>query len=147
MQQYLDVVWDDQDEEQAPSVVVTTQLFGVSSSLEFEPWDDDEEPAVAIALPVIQSRSDVLTETWGWRELRDYVVTKTTEINGPFPRNEVKEASIFKAFLTRWGPEKSQLIARLAFESHGGLWRGAPIRVERFCRSSDPYFAALIIQP
>jgi len=83
-------------------------------------------------------------EEWDWRALRDYVVRRSVEVHGPFPNNPGKEASIFRAFISRWGPERSQAIARIAFDVYGGFWRGAPIRVERFAKGSDPFFAEVL---
>jgi hypothetical protein len=83
-------------------------------------------------------------EAWTWSELRDYVVGKIIEIHGVFPRNNMKEGAIFKAFCTRWGDD-APAIARYAFESMGGYWKNAPVSVNRFCKGSDPYFAQLIV--
>jgi len=83
-------------------------------------------------------------EDWDWRALRDYVVRRSTEIHGPAPSNPAKEAAIIKAFISRWGPQRSGAIARCAFEVYGGFWRGAPIRVERFSKGSDPFFAEVL---
>jgi hypothetical protein len=77
-----------------------------------------------------------------WRSLRDYVIDKIIEIHGPFPRKDAaKEAGIFKGFINRWGYANAMAIARAAFEAHGGMWYNSPIRVERFTKGSDPYFA------
>ena len=83
-------------------------------------------------------------EQWTWYELRDYVVGKIIEIHGVFPRNEMKEMGIFKAFCARWGAD-APAIARYAFESAGGYWKNAPVSVTRFCKGSDPYFSQLIV--
>jgi hypothetical protein len=32
-------------------------------------------------------------------------------------------------------------IAKFAFEILDGRWRGAPVKITRFCKASDPYFA------
>lgn len=84
-------------------------------------------------------------QEWGWRELRDYVVAQIVDRHGVFPRNEKKEAGIFKAFCTRWGTA-APVIARFAFEQMDGFWMGAPISVNRFCKGSDPYFAERILK-
>lgn len=78
-----------------------------------------------------------------WRKLRDYVVKQIIEHHGDFIREPLKEAGIFKSFVTRWGDQSFE-IARIAFEVHGGIWHSAPIRVSRFCQNCDPFFAAVI---
>ena len=85
----------------------------------------------------------VSSGNWTWQQLRDYVVEAIVARIGAFPRNPVTEASIFKAFLERWG-DKSEAIARYAVEIEQCWWRSAPLSVQRFCRGSDPYFASVI---
>lgn len=121
-------------------------------------FDDDvvtaEPVTVQQAAPVItQSVSSRLAPSassrhvmkpvaeWGWEEVRDYVVSSIEKVHGPFPRNFKTEGSIFKSFCNRWGA-KAGAIASLAFEEFDGMWKGAPISVNRFCIGSDPYFAA-----
>lgn len=82
-------------------------------------------------------------DCWGWEELRDYVVGQIERLHGVFPREGAKEAAIFKRFVSEWGSQ-SAAIARYAFEIRGGMWKGAPIKVTRFTKGSDPYFAAEI---
>lgn len=82
---------------------------------------------------------------WSWQDLRDYVVHEIEQRFGVFPRDPVREASIFKSFASRWG-DRAGRIAVVAFEVHGGRWHGAPIAVTRFCKNSDPYFAEPIAQ-
>jgi len=79
---------------------------------------------------------------WEWRDLRDFVVTSIEARFGVFPRDERKEASIFKAFLSR--QPKAVAIARYSFEVLDGHWGGAPISVNRFCLASDVYYADVI---
>lgn len=79
-------------------------------------------------------------EAWGWEEVRDYVVSAIEARHGAFPRNFKTEGSIFKSFTNRWGA-KAGLIAKVAFEEFDGMWKGAPIGVNRFTIGSDPYFA------
>ena len=83
-------------------------------------------------------------EHWSWDDLRDYVVGAIEHRFGPFPRNAVKEAGIFKSFIARY-PEHAPAIARYAFETVGGYWMGAPIAITRFCKASDVYFAGPIL--
>lgn len=85
----------------------------------------------------------VTEDSWGWEELRDYVVSQIEKYHGPFPRNMKTEHSIFKSFASRW-EGKAAPIARFAFEQCDGMWRNAPITVNRFCRASDVYFAQVI---
>lgn len=82
---------------------------------------------------------------WTWEQLRDYVISRIEAIHGPFPRDPMKEASIFRSFVSRW-PEKAGGIAKFAFEECDGMWHNAPIQVTRFCKGSDPYFAAPIAE-
>lgn len=81
---------------------------------------------------------------WGWEELRDYVVAQVEERFGPFPRDLPKEVSIMKSFTERFGPNAPR-IARAAYEVHKGMWGGAPIRLTRFTRASDAWFAQVIL--
>jgi hypothetical protein len=77
-----------------------------------------------------------------WRELREYVVEKIMKVHGPFPRGDAaKEAGIFKGFINRWGFDNAMAIAQSAFEAHGGMWFNSPVRIQRFTKASDPYFA------
>lgn len=78
---------------------------------------------------------------WNWSDLRDYIVAEVEKVHGPQVRDPKKEAGICKGFLSRWGAEQAVAIARAAFEVHGGMWRNAPISMNRFCKGSDPYFA------
>lgn len=95
-------------------------------------------------LVLSESKTHLLsTDGWTWQQLRDYVVDAITSRTGAFPRNPMKEASIFKAFVNRWG-DKSETIARQAVEVHQCWWRSAPLSVERFCVGSDPYFAEVL---
>lgn len=83
---------------------------------------------------------------WTWEDLRDLVVSKIQEIHGDFPRKPPYiEKAIFKSFLERWGAQ-APAIAKYAYDIMGGYWHSAPIRVERFCLNSDPYFAAVIAE-
>jgi hypothetical protein len=82
---------------------------------------------------------------WTWEDLRDYVMAQIEEFHGPQLRNAMKEASIFKGFLSRHGT-KAVGIARFAFEQQRGMWQRSPISVNRFCKASDPYFASVIAE-
>lgn len=102
---------------------------------------------VTVKPTLIASVSDAFksTETWGWEELRDYVIRNIEARHGAFPRNFKTEGGIFKSFVNRHG-SNAGLIAKFAFEQQGGMWRNAPITVNRFCKASDPYFAEPIIE-
>jgi len=84
-------------------------------------------------------------DKWGWEEIRDYVVAEIEKRFGPFPRDTKKEYGIFMSFKGRW-QDKAGLIAKHAFEIEDGRWAGAPMSVNRFCKNSDPFFAAPIVQ-
>ena len=102
------------------------------------------ETVQAIARPS-QAAGYVMREesAWGWSDLRDYVIREMESRGNPQVRDGKKEASIFKSFMSRWG-DQSVAIAKAAFEVHNGMWRNAPISVNRFCKASDEYFAAII---
>lgn len=123
-------------------------------------FDDDtiteSAPTVLETVPVITER--VITtptasathvmapmDEWGWEELRDYVVGSIETRHGAFPRNMKTEHQIFKSFAKRWG-NQAGAIARYAFEVSDGIWRGAPISVNRFCLNSDEFFASIIAE-
>jgi hypothetical protein len=82
---------------------------------------------------------------WGWSELRDYVVHEIERRFGPFPRDQIKEAAIFKSFISRWTMDRAILIAKYAFTEMDGRWRGAPVGIQRFCKGSDQYFSTPIV--
>lgn len=77
---------------------------------------------------------------WQWNDLRDYVVHEIEIRFGSFPRMSTKEYGIFQSFVKRWGP-KAPAIARYAFETCSGEWRGQPVKVETFCKDADHRFA------
>jgi hypothetical protein len=101
--------------------------------------------ALAPAVMPSIGRADLLDSGEPWEAIRDYVVRKIEERWGRFPRNAIKEASVFKSFALRWG-ERAMPIARIACEEMGCIWESAPISVNRFCKGSDPYFAAVLAQ-
>lgn len=112
---------------------------------------ETETPAVIQEVkitPVAPSTgaSHLLQEQWDWQAMRDYVIQQIELRNGPQVRNPIKEKSIFGGFITRWGAEKAQKIARTAFEVHDGMWCNAPISTNRFCKASDAYFASKIAE-
>lgn len=82
-------------------------------------------------------------DQWTWEDLRDYVVRQIEERHGPQVRDFKKESGIFKGFLSRW-TSQAPVIAQMAFDVYDGMWRGAPISVNRFCKASDPFFAQVI---
>lgn len=105
-----------------------------------------EEKVSVRALPITTATHvSVAADQWDWRQLRDYVVGRIEAITGPFPRNDAKEFGIFNSFLTRWGQDAAP-IARYAFETMNGFWKGAPVSISRFCKGSDPYFAVPIVE-
>ncbi len=95
---------------------------------------------------VSESRSHLLAsdEQWGWKELRDFVVSSIEQRFGAFPRDYKKEYGIFTSYVSRYGADATK-VARAAFESYDGMWASAPISINRFCRASDPYFSDVIL--
>lgn len=93
-------------------------------------------------VPVVESKRWLMNplSEWGWEELRDYVMGEIQSRQGAIPRNPLKEASIFKRFVKQWG-DKAKPIAQYAFEVLDGMWAGAPVSVNRFCKGSDEFFA------
>lgn len=120
------------DQQNASRIVVTVQ---------------DTVPAVVDtvtvrAMPETRAtQAGKLSATWTAEDLGSYVVGQIEQRFGQFPRNFPKEKSIFRSFAERWGAQAGP-IAEMAFESFDGFWKGAPIQVTRFCKASDPYFAA-----
>lgn len=84
-------------------------------------------------------------DQWTWGDLRDYVITECEKRFGAQPRNPAKESGIFKSFVGRYGIEDAVLIAMAAFEVYEGIWRKAPVRVTRFTKGNDQYFADVIL--
>lgn len=103
--------------------------------------------SVSITPMPSQSRTHLMTDhgSWGWSEIRDYVVTEIEARTGPFPRDARKEASIFKRWTGKYGDESVE-IARYAFEVCNGRWRGAPVSITRFCKGSDEWFSDVILE-
>ena len=97
---------------------------------------------------LIESQTHILAgnKEWGWQELRDYVVSQIEQRWGLFPRDAIKEASIFRRFIKDWGGQQAEAIARQVFEVYGGSWEGQPVHVNRFCKGSDPFFAVPIVE-
>lgn len=127
---------------EAPFEVRSSSVLGITVTTEAI----SESEARAISDRVVASASRThLTATgeWTWEQLRDYTVSQIEQKWGARPRDPMKEAGIFKGFISRWGSQ-AETIARIAFEVHGGIWNGAPVSVQRFCKGSDPYFAAVI---
>lgn len=104
-----------------------------------------EEVVIRSVAPAPTAHLAVGDDAWSWQELRSYVVRSIEATIGLFPRDELKEAAIFKAFCSRW-PEDAPAIARYAFETMNGYWKGAPVGVTRFCKASDEYFGVPIVK-
>lgn len=94
----------------------------------------------------VASRTDLIKpeSQWTWQELRDYVCSQIEQKFGAFPRDSAKESGIFKRYMNDYGTE-GVFVAKAAFEVYGGWWKGAPIRVTRFTKGSDPYFTEPIL--
>lgn len=48
---------------------------------------------------------------------------------------------ILRGFFERFGPADGMAICAQAFEVHHGMWRGAPVTIQRFAPGQDSYFA------
>jgi hypothetical protein len=84
-------------------------------------------------------------DQWTWQNMRDYVMSQMEARFGQIDRNPMKERGIFLGFLNRWGAQAPR-IARFALETCEGIWQGNRIDINRFCKKSDPWFAAQIAQ-
>lgn len=111
-----------------------------------------EAPAVVkqevTTAPVGRTESVYLTKRpseWTWQDLRDYVITESEKRFGPQVRDPKKETGVFKGFVSRHGIEDAVMVAMAAFEVYEGIWRKAPVTVNRFCRNSDEFFANVIL--
>ena len=124
------------------SIISTESSLEITATTEVIPAKVAEQ---IIARPtVVESRTHLTASgAWTWEQMRDYVLGEITSRWGARPRDPLKESGIFKGFVGRWG-DKSEPIARAAFETYNGIWNGAPVSVERFAKGSDPYFAEVI---
>jgi hypothetical protein len=105
-----------------------------------------QEVAVRPAPVARATHKLVAPADWSWEQLRDYVLAEIQRVHGLQPRiDEHKEAAIFQSYLKRYGADAVR-IAKYAFEVAGGYWKGGPISVYRFCRASDDFFGAVILQ-
>ncbi|GAA1978838.1 hypothetical protein [Kitasatospora viridis] len=104
-------------------------------------------PPIATTASTVRSADLLTADTdWTWQELRDYVLRQLTERRIPYATIPAERiAGIFKGFSTRWGTDAAA-IARFAYEHCDGQWRDAPVTPLRFCKNSDPYFAAVIAE-
>jgi|JI9StandDraft_2_1071091.scaffolds.fasta_scaffold02486_17 hypothetical protein len=120
----------------------TVEELGITDKVEVIP---SEQAMEIISRPTVSQGKTHLTATapWTWEQMRDYVIGEIQARWGARPRDPLKESGIFKGFINRWG-DKSEPIARAAFEVYNGVWNGAPIAVERFSKGSDPYFAEVL---
>lgn len=84
---------------------------------------------------------------WDWEALRDYVVDRIEFFHGAFPRDFLKEKSVFSRFHKEFGSDAVR-IARFVFEGPAadGRWAGAPVSINRFCKGSDDFFARPILE-
>ncbi len=117
----------------APAPVHSSTSAGITETLTVTPT-------------LSESKTHLLkpAEQWGWSELRDYVVASYEERFGAFPRDQRKEYGIFQRFSKEYGNQAGP-IAQYAFETCDGWWMNAMVTVNRFCKGSDPYFAAPIL--
>ena len=56
-------------------------------------------------------------------------------------RDLVDALKIMSAFQERHGMTQAVRVARAAFETHGGMWAGAPVTFRRFAASNDLFFS------
>lgn len=82
---------------------------------------------------------------WTWQDLRDYIITEHEQRFGPQARNPAKESGILKSFIVRHGIDNAVLVAMAAFEVYGGTWKQTPVKITRFTKNSDPFFADVIL--
>lgn len=124
------------------SIIATSVGVDFTDKIEVIP---SEQAMEIISRPTVSQGKTHLTSTspWAWEQMRDYVIGEIQARWGARPRDPLKESGIFKGFINRWG-DKSEPIARAAFEVYNGVWNGAPIAVERFSKGSDPYFAEVL---
>lgn len=130
--------------------------------LDFEPKHGStktaERPVVVTDAPVVVETVTVTPKAsiaagyltkpdseWEWDDLRDYVIHEIETRHGVQPRDQRKESGIFKSFLSRYG-DKAVPVTRAAFEVFDGVWRSAPITVNRFCKASDPFFGDVLLK-
>lgn len=130
----------------APDLTSTTPIRKTTPTVLVEQPTPVVQQQVTLSRPTGVATSYLMKPDaeWGWADLRDYVIHEIEQRHGPQLRDTKKETGIFKGFMSRWG-EQSIAIARAAFgPAHNGMWRGAPIAVQRFCKGSDPYFAKVL---
>jgi hypothetical protein len=89
--------------------------------------------ALDIASPSPQT--EVTRESFAEWVLAEILRTAGPQV--PYPQAQ----KIFEAFWDRFGPDKALLACSLAFEVHGGFWRGAPVTPLRFREHQDGFFA------
>ncbi len=85
------------------------------------------------------------TAQWTWQDLRDYVISEAESRFGPQPRNPVTEAATMKSFIARHGIADAVLVAKAAYLVYDGMWCQAPIKITRFTKNSDEFFALVIL--
>jgi hypothetical protein len=122
------------------------QYFAAQTTTTVRERTPDVRETVKVT-PLSESASHLLvgTESWGWSELRDYVIREIEARHGKQARDPRREKGTFSSFLTRFPDGQAVRIARAAFEIYDGWWANAPISVNRFCKGSDEYFAAPIL--
>ena len=81
-----------------------------------------------------------------WQDVRDRAVREIYDHSGPFERNPVIEASIFRNFYKRHGAVDSVRILTWLFDVCGGVWYGNYVHVNNFCKAADPTFANEILR-
>jgi hypothetical protein len=126
------------------TILVPTTDQTVTQTLVSEPVPTVTEQVTVIRASETTSYLAKAPALWNWTDLRDYLMCEIEQRHGPQVHDSLREAGILKAFISRWGIEKAVAIARASMEVHDGMWHNAPITITRYCKASDPYFAAVI---
>ncbi len=76
---------------------------------------------------------------WTVQDLLEYVTEETDRTGHHLPCRDALK--IMTAFQERYGTVQAVRVARAAFETHGGMWAGAPVTFRRFAESNDEFFS------
>ena len=89
------------------------------------------------------SRAAKPAATWTAQDLLDYVTEEISRTGQQLPCRDALK--IMTAFQARYGTVQAVRVARAAFETHGGMWAGAPVTFRRFAESNDKFFSQPIV--
>lgn len=77
--------------------------------------------------------------------LDEHILGLIARYSGPqLPNYQTGE--ILGGFIQRHGPDNVMAICHQAFEVHQGMWRGAPVTIQRFQRHHDDFFAIPLLE-